>query len=135
MIAYMSEASDKGDWFRPSLNPVSYEVFSAIKDNTDTQLLFTMRVNGAVIEAWRVGDTHDTIGVRKDPNRDENIHRTAFFGEMCMDVRYWLLQAEINNADVEITYIHPDTVELITVSSPPEWEATIRDLLDTYSRD
>jgi hypothetical protein len=63
------------------------------------------------------------------------MHRIPPFGETCLDLRYWLLQAEINDVPLEIRRVSQMAIDLIINTSPPEWESDIYDLLEKYGTD
>lgn len=131
MVAYMSEAADNGDWFRPSLNSVDKVTWQTVHDNADTKLLYRLSLGDASILAYRIVGTNDALHVRRDTERDT--YRMAFFGETCADIRYWLLQAEINDFDVTVHYIAPDAWECMMSVQPPEWKSDLEELRHRYS--
>lgn len=130
MVAYMTEANELNKWTRPSIRSrnIPHCVAEAIKATCETTLAYQLELGDTTITVKRVEDTNYVLHKRSDPQR-EAMFCLPYWGEACMDVRYWLLQSEINDKHVKITNITESATECMITASPPKWRDTIYDLV------
>ena len=135
MIAYMSEANSKGKWQRPTIAPdIPSQVATAIQNyciDSRSDPAYVLHLEDSQIIAKHIDGTNHALHYRIRPH-DDRIRHLPYWGEACLDVRYWLLQAEINDAELTVRHITDDVIESILSSSPPEWKDQIISLIDKY---
>jgi hypothetical protein len=134
MIAYMKQANQLNRWERPSIRSHSIPecVASVVKTQCETTLAYQLAFEKGSISVYRIEDTNYVLHVRDEDERDQTLFSMPYWGEACMDIRYWLLQGKINDRDFEITHISDSAMECMLSASPPEWEDKICELVEKH---
>jgi len=140
MLDWMAAANDAGEWTRPQvISPhIANDIAGTIIRNHETKTLYAIKLgdpddHDSFIGAYQIDETVNTLHQRMDLNAEKCLSRLPPIGEACLDLRYWLLQAELNDSQVTICEASDKAIRSIVKVSPPEWENDIRALLREHS--
>jgi len=136
MLEYMAEAKEKNQWDRPSISTrdIPPLIGELLYEEIDKSHEFTLKFDRATYDIYRIEDTNYVL-YHVQPNSRANRWCLPYWGEACLDLRYWVLTSELTDNEVTITHVTSSVIKCIMSSAPPEWEEQLSTLINEYRTD